>query len=208
MFRRLDGRRGLGVHLEGSVVSKTVPGTEFSHVVQVDRVGPEGILLQLSASSAQRETLARQLQIPAVLNLSAQVRVVPDPVLAGHFLLKGQFEAEVEQTCVVSLEPVRQHVGEAFLRRFAPSAAADPAPEADGDEAEWLDPEAEDPPEPLQDGAVDAGAVVAEALALALDPYPRKPGAGLPEGYRPDPEASEKVSPFAALKKLKVGEKD
>lgn len=188
-------------------MSKAVPGSEFSHVVQVDRVGAEGILLQLSATSAQREVLARQLKIRAVLNLSAQVRVVPDPVQTGHFLFKGQFEAEVEQICVVSLEPVRQHVGETFLRRFAP-ASADPASGQVEDETEWLDPEAEDPPDPLLDGTVDAGAVVAEALALALDPYPRKPDAGWPEGYSPDPDAGEKISPFAALAKLKAGKKD
>ena len=189
-------------------MSKSVPGRAFSHVVQVDRVGPEGILLQLSAVPAQREALARQMQIPAVLNLTAQVRVVPDPAQDGHFLLKGQFEAEVEQTCVVSLEPVRQRVSESFLRRFAAVVPARPAPEPGEDEAEWLDPEADDPPDPLQDGAVDAGEVVAEALALALDPYPRKPGAAWPEGYRPDPEAGENAGPFAVLAKLKGGKKD
>lgn len=189
-------------------MSRTVPGNAFSHVVQVDRVGPEGVLLQLQADPAQCQTLARQLQIPAVLNLTAQVRVVPDPAQGGHFLLKGQFEAEVEQTCVVSLEPVRQRVSESFLRRFASSVPAGKAQDLDDDEAEWLDPEAEDPPDLLQDGAVDAGEVVAEALALALDPYPRKPGAEWPEGYRPDPDAGEKVSPFAALAKLKGGKKD
>lgn len=186
-----------------------MPGGEFSHVVQVDRIGPEGVLLQLSPDRVARESLARQLQIPAVLGLSAQVRIVPDPAQASHFLLKGQFEAEVEQTCVVSLEPVRQHVGESFVRRFAPAAELDgSAGSEDEDDAEWLDPEAEDPPDSLEDGTIDVGAVVAEALALALDPYPRKPGADFPEGYRPDPDGSDKVSPFAVLAKLRAGKKE
>lgn len=189
-------------------MSKSVPGNAFSHVVQVDRVGSEGILLQLSASPAQCEALAQQMQIPAVLNLTGQVRVVPDPVQEGLFLLKGQFEAEVEQTCVVSLEPVRQRVSESFLRRFASSIPARPASQTGEDEAEWLDPEADDPPDPLQDGSVDVGEVVAEALALALDPYPRKPGVAWPEGYKPDPEAGGNASPFAVLAKLKGGKKD
>ncbi len=189
-------------------MSQAVPGGEFSHIVQVDRIGPEGVLLQLNPDGKARESLARQLQIPAVLGLSAQIRIVPDPAQAGHFLLKAQFEAEVEQTCVVSLEPVRQHVGESFVRRFAPAPDSGQAAGGDEDEAEWLDPEAEDPPDPLVDGTIDVGVVVAEALALALDPYPRKPGAGFPEGYRPDPDASEKVSPFAALAKLRTGKKE
>ena len=146
-------------------MSKDLPGSEFSHVVQVDRVGPEGILLQLSATPAQREALARQLQIPAVLNLTALVRVVPDPAQEGQFLLKGQFEAEVEQTCVVSLEPVRQRVSEGFLRRFASIVPSRPAAEPEEDDAEWLDPEADDPPDPLQDGAV-------ERVRLALTDQP------------------------------------
>lgn len=189
-------------------MSQAVPGFEFSHVVQVDRVGPEGILLQLSANPAQREAIARQLMIPAVLHLTAQVRVVPDPAQEGHFLLKGQFEAEVEQTCVVSLEPVRQRVGESFLRRFATSVSMESGTDPGEDDEEWIDPEADDPPDPLPDGTVDAGEVVVEALALALDPYPRKPGAGLPEGYRPDPSEDAKISPFAVLAKLKDGKKD
>ena len=36
---------------------------------------------------------------------------------------------------------------------------------------------AEDPPEPIVNGAIDLGALAAEFLMLGLDPYPRKPGA-------------------------------
>lgn len=189
-------------------MSERTPGSEFSHVVQVDRIGPEGVLLQLTASPTEREALAERFGILSISMLGANVRVVPDPVLAGHYLLKGQLDAEVEQTCVVSLEPVRQRISEAFLRRFAPADALDQRAKAEEDEAEWLDPEAEDPPDPLESGGIDVGEVVAEALSLALDPYPRKPGAELPANYRPDADSDGKVSPFAALAKLKAAKKD
>ncbi len=39
-----------------------------------------------------------------------------------------------------------------------------------------LDLADEDPPELIEDGRIDLGAVAAEFLALGLDPYPRKPG--------------------------------
>ena len=47
-------------------------------------------------------------------------------------------------------------------------------------------------------GQVDLGELVAEEVALALDPYPRHPDAALP------PEASDpEENPFAALAALK-----
>ena len=192
-------------------MSKGTPGNEFSHLVQVDRIGPEGTDLHLVANPAEREALARRFRIPAVLSLSADLRVFPDPVLAGHYRLTGQLAAEVEQTCVVSLAPVRQQVAESVQRLFAPPEVVEKAAAVqtdDDEEAEWLDPDADDPPDPLVNGGIDAGAVVAEVLALALDPYPRKPGAGLPEGYRPDDDGGAKVSPFAVLAKLKTGKND
>ncbi len=51
--------------------------------------------------------------------------------------------------------------------------------------------------------AVDVGAVVSEFFTLALDPYPRKPGA---EFVEPAPDAaSEAASPFARLKSIAGG---
>lgn len=187
---------------------KDISGSEFSYFVQVDRIGPEGTLVQLTASPAERKGLAERLQIPAVLALSAQIRVVPDLAVKGQFLLKGVIEAEVEQTCVVSLEPVRQRIKEEIDRQFAPAEMIGESAQLEEDEAEWLDPDAAEPPDPLVNGGIDVGGVVAETLALALDPYPRKPGAELPEKYRPAAETSSKVSPFAALAKLKTSKKD
>lgn len=189
-------------------MSKDAPGNEFSHVVEVDRIGPEGLTLALTADEQARAALARRFRIPAVLSLVAKVRLMPDPATERQYLVKGEIEAEVEQTCVVSLEPVRQRISDNFIRRFAPADMIEPEADLGDDEAEWLDPDAEDPVDPIENGLIDAGAVVAEELALALDPYPRKPGAGLPEGYRPDAEEGAKVSPFAALAKLKAVKKD
>src|SRR3546814_17044110 len=38
----------------------------------------------------------------------------------------------------------------------------------------------EDPPEPFENGCIDLGEIVVQHLAVALDPYPRAPGAELP----------------------------
>jgi hypothetical protein len=58
----------------------------------------------------------------------------------------------------------------------------------------------EDPPEPLPDGFIDLGALAVEFLALALDPFPRKPGAAFDSA-----DSDETPSPFAALAALKQG---
>jgi hypothetical protein len=58
----------------------------------------------------------------------------------------------------------------------------------------------EDPDDlPAEAGAVDMGEALAQQLSLALDPYPRAPGAELPA------EATDGGAhgPFAALAKLK-----
>jgi uncharacterized metal-binding protein YceD (DUF177 family) len=188
-------------------VSKDEPGKEFSHVVEVDRIGPQGLQMQLEADQAARVALASQLRILGVLSLKADLKLAPE-AQAGHFRLTGQIEAEVDQACVVTLEPVRQQVSEAFLRRFGPETEAKPEADAVGDEAEWLDPDADDPPDPVIGGQINLGEVVTEELALALDPYPRKPGAEVPDSYRKAAEEGSKISPFAALAKLKTAKKD
>ena len=54
-----------------------------------------------------------------------------------------------------------------------------------------------DPPEPIENGMIDLGRLATDVLYLAIDPYPRKPGAVFePEVTAADPEDH----PFAALK--------
>ena len=53
--------------------------------------------------------------------------------------------------------------------------------------------------DPIEDGRIDLGELVAETMAIELDPYPRKPGAGFADII----EDAEKPSPFSALSKLK-----
>ena len=102
--------------------------------------------------------------------------------------------ADVVQTCVVTLEPVAARVTDTVEREFTlRSDVAAVRQEVD------VEPGAEDPPDLVEGGEIDIGAVVIEALALAIDPYPRKPGAVLE--YQP--ENPPDPGPFAALAKLK-----
>ena len=102
--------------------------------------------------------------------------------------------ATVTQACVVTLEEFDNQVEEPISLRFAPTEEI--ADDPDG----LVDIEGDDPPDPLVNGAVDLADIVGEFLALAVDPYPRKPGAVFQLPAEPPAGAD---SPFAALEKLK-----
>lgn len=168
---------------------------EFSRPVLVDTIPTRGMDMEIEADAAECAALAERFAINKVTQLRAKAHL---RALAGGSLFKveGRLQAVVEQTCVVTLEPVEQVIDESFMIIFGAEQESDTV-ELD------LSMDDEDPPEPLLDGAVDLGEVVAEHLALALDPFPRKPGAQLPEVKEEAPIKEEKVSPFAALSAFK-----
>ncbi|MDO9707724.1 YceD family protein [Paracraurococcus lichenis] len=157
---------------------------EFSRPLALGRVGPEGRTEVLEASEAERAALARRFGILGIEALHATLRLSPEP--DGAVRVEGRLEAAVTQECVVTLDPVAQQVAEAFALRLLP-AGREPA---DGpDDLDEI---------PTEDDTADLGEVVAEQLALALDPYPRASGAELP------PEAqAEAAGAFAALAALR-----
>jgi uncharacterized metal-binding protein YceD (DUF177 family) len=159
---------------------------EFSRPIHADRIGPEGRTERIEASEAERAALARRFDIPGIGRLAAEVALRPEP--GGAVRATGRLSAEVTQSCVVTLEPIEQRVEEAVDLRFVPEGM-----ESDGD-----DPESPDEV-PMAGGVLDLGEALAEQLSLALDPYPRAPGAELPK------EAGEgdQANPFAALRALR-----
>lgn len=166
---------------------------------RVSRLPRDGLEEHRVATEAERAALAGHLAIPACGSLKVDYRI--RPIGGGRYTLKGRFTATITQVCGVTLEPFEDKVAEDFAVELwpddqigAPSAAAD---HFDGSEP--------DDPEPIRDGVIDVGPVVREHLAMALDPYPRKPGAALDwAGDEPAAApAAEKVNPFAVLARLK-----
>ena len=136
--------------------------------VAVGDVPDGGKRFTRTASDAERQALARDLDILAITKLDCEVRV--KPIRGGRYHVIGTVRAEVEQACVVSLEPVAGIVSEAIDVEFWPrEQIAKPTSTA---EDEWLDPQADDQSgcagqfqageqreavERDADGAVDAG---------------------------------------------------
>ena len=115
----------------------------------------------------------------------------------GLIVVDGVLKAEVVHTCVVSLEPAPQSIDEPIHVTLA-TAGSKEAPPAPKPGAEiMVDPDV-DQPEVIAGPAIDLGRIVLEHFTLALDPYPRAPGAKLaPEAALATDERAE--SPFAAL---------
>jgi uncharacterized metal-binding protein YceD (DUF177 family) len=164
----------------------------WSYPLAVADLPPEGAALKLVPGEKERAALAHYVDVLAVPAFVADVKVTPDG--QGGVMVEGELAATVRQICVVSLEPFDNPVNEHVALRLLSSSLADSAgAEDDGDER--------DPADVIIDGAVDLGMLVAEFLALGVDPYPRRPGAVFaPPAAAVDDEAS---SPFAALAKLK-----
>jgi uncharacterized metal-binding protein YceD (DUF177 family) len=112
--------------------------------------------------------------------------------------LSGLLEAELVQTCVVSLEPVTSRI-EATLERIY---SAQEKPDDGRDITIELD--SDEPFEPFSGGSINVGQAILEQLALEIDPFPRAPGikfSGLLGGCSGGNE--EPSGQFGALSKLK-----
>ena len=157
-------------------------GPELSRVIEVSRIPVTGSAERIIADSTERALVARRLGLPAVSSLTADLMLTR---WHGEGVkVAGRFDAEVEQVCVVTLDPFPATVSDTIERYFLPNARA-AEPEADIDS--------------FADGVIEIGEVVVESLSLALDPYPRKPGAEF-HGVEDGPGSAEPVSsPFAVL---------
>jgi uncharacterized metal-binding protein YceD (DUF177 family) len=164
----------------------------WSHPVRRDNVPEAGLHLDLVADEATRVALAEVAAVRGLPHLAASFDVVRQ---GAGLKVTGEVAATVEQTCVVTLEPMTSELREPVDLAFVPPHAGEPHDEAGDD----VDPEAEDEPETLVDGIADLGAVATEFLLLAIDPYPRKPGAVFEAPQTDDPAGH----PFAALAALK-----
>jgi hypothetical protein len=172
----------------------------LSRPLAVSDVPPEGFDVEIVASESERAELAALNGLPVISSLEATLRARK---WRGDGLeVDGELRARVRQTCVVSLEEFDSDIAEPIHLRFAPRKESPRsrrrAEDADGAAGPQVhDALGEDPPDELVGGEVDLGAVVSEFLTLALDPYPRKPGAAFAAA---EPDANDNVSPFAALK--------
>lgn len=164
--------------------------------VRVDKIPTAGRVVTIKTDDAQRAVLADRLKVSEVTAFSAQVTATR---FRGGIQAKGNVEGTVIQPCVVTGDPVTQAISEPIDRVFLPGR--DEASEATAGAEIFVNLEDDDLPDYFEGDEIDLADLVLEVFALAIDLYPRKPGAELPEDQRGDDPAE--LSPFAALKALK-----
>lgn len=170
----------------------------FSRLVRAEPLPKDGLNQKIEADAAERAALAALNGLPAIAKLTANLTLRKSG--RDGVRVTGEVHAELTQTCVVSLEPFEVVVDEPVDVRFAAPREVETArrkeAEAKVDVANFDDDI--DPPDPIVDGKIDLGALAAEFMALALDPYPRKPGADFDQPDLQEP----KDLPFDALADL------
>lgn len=169
---------------------------EFSRIIAWGAITRQEKREELEATPAERAALAKRFGILEIGALKASLRLRSEA--GGAVRVRGRMTAEVVQACVVTLEPVPQRVEEPVELRFV---------RADAERDEEDEPDPDGPDEiPVGGEHLELGEAIAEQLSLALDPYPRLPGATLDfqaeEEDEPAPEAG-RPNPFAKLAGLK-----
>ncbi|WP_439409926.1 YceD family protein [Bradyrhizobium sp. DASA03076] len=182
-------------------MNRSMTGSEpdpWRSPITVAQIPDTGLHRELEASAAERRAMADVAGLRDVLSAHADFDV--EPKSGGRVQVTGRVRARVGQTCVVTLDPIESEIDEEVDLTFAPEAETrrleDLIEEGQDDEGP---PDVADPPEAIVNGIIDLGRIATDALFLAIDPYPRKPGAVFEaEVAAPDPEDH----PFAALKAL------
>lgn len=175
---------------------------ELSRPVAVGELPPEGERVEIVAEPGECEALAKRLGIVGLTSLTAVLVVAPAAIGEGAVRVTGEFRAHIAERCVVSLDVFETDITEPVEALFVRGAESlDHADEAFDAEDEVI--------EPLEGETIDAGELVVEHLAVALDPYPRGPGVPAeavtysvgPDGARAEIETEK--GPFAALGELR-----
>jgi hypothetical protein len=163
----------------------------------VEDIPEAGLQVERSASLEEREGIARTLELLACSSLVVRYAIAPRS--EGHFRLAGTLKAEIEQTCVVTLEPLTNEIAESFAVDYWPESDL---PEPSGGVVDVHD---EPDMEPIVGGRIKVGRVVFECLAGAIDLFPRKPGVTFeaPEAAPESNSAGKSEGPFAALARIK-----
>jgi uncharacterized protein DUF177 involved in 23S rRNA accumulation len=159
----------------------------WSVPVAIHDIPDTGRRFDLVADEAARDAVAAVAGLRSLPRLQAAFDLVRRGRAGVHVV--GTVSARVGQTCIITLEPIKDDIEAPVDLVFAPLQ-------------QNAEEHAAAAPEPLVDGTVDLGAVATEFLVLAVDPYPRKEGAV----FQAPPTSDAGAHPFAALAALKKGD--
>ena len=165
---------------------------DFAHRLPLDQIR-DGDRLDIIADEQECRAVADRLGLLALERLEAHAVLSRD---GDKVRATGRVKASLNQACVATGEPVPARIDECFDLSFMP----EPGSEAAQEEVELGEADLDTV---FYDGStIDLGGAIVDSLALALDPYPRSPGAdaALKEA---GVLSEEEAGPFAALAALR-----
>jgi uncharacterized metal-binding protein YceD (DUF177 family) len=177
-------------HPEGSLA-------EFSRPVSVLRLGTDAMTYHINATGEERAALARRFDLVSLDHFAAEVALSRH---GGDVRLAAEIVADIVQLCCVTLEPFASNLVDSstLLYRRKP-----PPVDLAVDDEDY---------EVLVGDEIDIGEAAAQQLSLALDPFPRAPGAKIDDSIISEsevPVAGQLTTegeaprrPFAELAKL------
>jgi hypothetical protein len=159
------------------------------------KVPEAGFEIDIAANPEERKALAAWVGVEEVVQLSGHVLVRPQS--RTRFVLETDLDADVVQSCVVTLAPVRSHIERHFARTLQLSPRFSGSAEKGGQVAPASADE--DAPDEIDSTRYDLAGPLREEFTLAIDPYPRAPGVE----FNSSDDTDRPESPFAILGKLR-----
>ncbi len=135
---------------------------EFSRPVSVLRLGTEAMIYRINATGDERAALARRFDLVSLEHFAAELTLSRH---GGEVRLAAEIVADIVQLCCLTLEPFASNLidrSTVLYRRKPPPA------DLGVDDEDY---------EVLVGDEIDIGEAAAQQLSLALDPFPRAPGA-------------------------------
>ena len=174
------------------------PVLPIDWTIAVEAVPEKGGPWTATATEAERKAVADALNLVTLGALGFTGRI--ERRADGRYRITGHVKADLEQPCVVTLDPVAARIDEAVDVEFRPEQLKADANAVDVDLDSGPDIE------PIVRGRLEIGRVVFETLSAGLDPYPRRAGEAIDEMVAA-PRGAEPVAranPFAVLADFKA----
>ena len=183
----------------------TAGAPEFSLIVVAADLPREGRHFKMKPDQEALTALANRFGLQELSQLAAHMHA--KPLADGSIVrIQGEVQAELVQSCVVTLEPVPESIDEEFAAEYSTEEISEEEVEHNLEEA--------DPREPMDNGTIDLGELLAQQLGLMMSPYPRSTDSSLSDLQS---EAGEKGrdfevdagrhNPFSVLAGLKEDKK-
>lgn len=184
----------------------------WTYLIVAGDISNEARDFNIKAEPEDLPALAQALDVLAVQSIQASMTLHRTK---KSIRVRGEVKAVVDQSCVVSLEPVRQRFSEEIDRTYVSSRdeVEQVFKKMNANREMMIDPDEIDPPEVIENGRLDLAAIVLEHVILGIDLYPRAKGIDVASslavvGKSDKADEVTKESPFAALAQLKVERDD